>query len=334
MSDQSQLKSIQDAVSACLVDTTRTTGYIATEDLAFQRSSNPSVAQALDRQNARLLGLAQKVIEQSVIGTEITAPELPGADALDDNWTGIVDVLDKLLEKADACLDEYTGVIKRLSPSVKETSIVQSPRRTQTSAKAYRNSEIPKPQLLFNRVPTNNEATSFKPLLRIKPHAKISLDESINPSISEDGFSKYDTKFYLSIRDGGMAFMNMINTSIRFKHPYETEVQQYQYPSSIHERADPISFLPFESTKATFVDSLEAVENMLVELRGVTEIAVDLEHHDTHSYIGLVSLMQISTRDKDWIVDTLKPWREDLQILNEVFADPKILKVGVPDGIH
>ncbi len=67
---------------------------------------------------------------------------------------------------------------------------------------------------------------------------------------------------------------------------------------------------------------------MLSELKDAKEIAIDLEHHDKHSYIGLVSLMQISTRDKDWIVDTLKPWRAELQMLNEVFADPSIVKVG------
>jgi exosome complex exonuclease RRP6 len=66
---------------------------------------------------------------------------------------------------------------------------------------------------------------------------------------------------------------------------------------------------------------------MLRELKQAKEIAVDLEHHDMHSYIGLVSLMQISTREKDWIVDPLKPWRENLQCLNEVFADPNIVKV-------
>lgn len=66
---------------------------------------------------------------------------------------------------------------------------------------------------------------------------------------------------------------------------------------------------------------------MLEELKLAKEIAVDLEHNDKNSYVGLVSLMQISTRDKDWIVDTLRPWRENLQILNQVFADPKILKV-------
>jgi exosome complex exonuclease RRP6 len=84
---------------------------------------------------------------------------------------------------------------------------------------------------------------------------------------------------------------------------------------------------PFESTSATFVDTEELMLEMLEELKKATEIAVDLEHHDTRSYIGIVSLMQISTRDRDWIVDTLKPWRRKLQCLNEVFADPNIIKV-------
>lgn len=68
---------------------------------------------------------------------------------------------------------------------------------------------------------------------------------------------------------------------------------------------------------------------MLRDLKIAREIAVDLEHHDVHSYVGLVSLMQISTREKDWIVDTLVPWREDLQVLNEVFTDPRIIKVSL-----
>ena len=66
---------------------------------------------------------------------------------------------------------------------------------------------------------------------------------------------------------------------------------------------------------------------MLAELKQATEIAVDLEHHDTRSYIGMVSLMQISTRGRDWIIDTLKPWRRKLEVLNEVLTDPKIVKV-------
>jgi exosome complex exonuclease RRP6 len=119
----------------------------------------------------------------------------------------------------------------------------------------------------------------------------------------------------------------LIDEKLRFLHPYKTEVEQYKYPTSMYIKSDPTPYLPFESTTATFVDTLEAVAEMLEELKAAKEIAIDLEHHDTRSYVGIVSLMQISTRNRDWIVDTLKPWRRKLECLNEVFADPKILKV-------
>lgn len=95
----------------------------------------------------------------------------------------------------------------------------------------------------------------------------------------------------------------------------------------MYERTEPQPYKPFETTTATFVDTPEALALMLAELKTAKEIAIDIEHHDNRSYIGLVSLMQISTRDKDWIVDTLKPWRRRLECLNEVFADPSIVKV-------
>lgn len=116
----------------------------------------------------------------------------------------------------------------------------------------------------------------------------------------------------------------------------------------MYQVAEPIPYLPVETTSAVFVDTFEGVLKMLSELESAEEIAVDLEHHDARSYVGLVSLMQISTRGKDWIVDTLKPWRQDLQVLNQVFANPKIIKVvlilqlwfnllrikGIPRSVH
>jgi exosome complex exonuclease RRP6 len=119
----------------------------------------------------------------------------------------------------------------------------------------------------------------------------------------------------------------MVTYSHRYPHPYETEIKDYDYPPTVYEASEPTPYQPFESTTATFVDTPEALATMLAELKTAKEIAVDLEHHDNRSYIGMVSLMQISTREKDWIVDTLKPWRRKLECLNEVFADPSILKV-------
>lgn len=116
-------------------------------------------------------------------------------------------------------------------------------------------------------------------------------------------------------------------SSYRYPHPYQSEIESYDYPSTVYESSEPQQYQPFESTTATFVDTPEALAMMLAELKTAKEIAIDIEHHDNRSYIGLVSLMQISTRDKDWVVDTLKPWRRKLECLNEVFADPNIIKV-------
>jgi exosome complex exonuclease RRP6 len=94
---------------------------------------------------------------------------------------------------------------------------------------------------------------------------------------------------------------------------------------------DPRPPQPYNSTKAIWVDTFEGVLEMLEALKGAEEIAIDLEHHDFRSYIGLLSLMQISTRTQDWIIDTLKPWRHKLEVLNQVFTDPKITKVYLAD---
>lgn len=135
-----------------------------------------------------------------------------------------------------------------------------------------------------------------------KPHALVPLEQSVQTVENGDG-----TSFY--------------------KHPYQQEIEQYAYPPHVRTEADPIPYLPFESTTATFVEDEDTLEEMIKELKNAREIAVDLEHHDYRTYVGIVSLMQISTRDKDWIIDTLKPWRRGLERLNEVFTDPKILKV-------
>lgn len=321
-------KDLRDGIASALVNTTRTAGQISKEDLAFHRSSNPSIVPLLEQQEERLLRLARRLTRTAISGTDITAPQYSGVESVEDNWKGIVDVVDNLLEKADVCLDEYTGVIRRLSPNQeKQIKKAAPPAVKQRPDKSFRTQDIAKPQLLFKKVPTNYELTPFKPLLHSKPHAIRAFEESVELVLSSDGSQQYALQFCLSQIKAVKILKNKTNSQFRYKHPYETEVQESQYPAATYVKAEPIPYLPYENSQATLVDTPEAVSAMLKELKLADEIAVDLEHHDEHSYIGLVSLMQISTRDKDWIVDTLKPWRQELQVLNEVFADPRILKV-------
>lgn len=127
--------------------------------------------------------------------------------------------------------------------------------------------------------------------------------------------------------------LKVANCATRYRHPYKTEIEQYKFPISVYQQSEPIPFQPFESTTAILVDTPELLAEMLEELKKAKEIAIDLEHHDMRTYVGIVSLMQISTRNQDWIVDTLKPWRRKLECLNEVFTDPSILKVFHGSGM-
>lgn len=299
--DSAEFSSFQDGLTSSLVPVTQSANQISSEDLNFHRTVSSEFAESLDGQSERILSLTSALLKAATAGTDLEAPALTNEESVQDNWRGVVDVIDSLLEKADACLDEFTGVIKKLSPSQEEQAPVVKKAPKFPTIYDYGPSKIPKPQLLFEHKPDNSETGLFRPLLKTKPHATVPLEKSLQTKT--------------------------IDSEARYPHPYEAEIRSAKYPQSVYQVSPPIDYLPFESTTATFVDTFEGVKEMLAELKGAKEIAIDLEHHDVHSYQGLVSLMQISTREKDWVVDTLKPWREELQILNEVFADPEILKV-------
>lgn len=185
-----KFKELQANISAALVETTRTVGQIVREDLAFHRSSNPSVGPVLDRQASRLLNLAQGLLKIATLGTEVPTPQIQDADAVEESWGGVVDVVDNLLEKTDACLDEYTGVIKRSTPleDARATSNVNPKKQS-----LHRISSTPhttKPQNGFLRAPNNNEKTPFRPLLRSKPHAILPLTQSSTLVTGDDGLDR------------------------------------------------------------------------------------------------------------------------------------------------
>lgn len=302
MDSPAGFSAFEDQLKSTLVQATRAVNQLASEDLHFHRSSSAEVSDSLDEQSNRLISLTSSILKTATTGTDLPAPTLHDEESIEDNWRGVVDVIDGLLERADASLDEFTGIIKKLSPSLQEEKASKSEKKAPPKFPTiydYGPSKIPKPQLQFERRPDNSDVSPFKPLLKAKPHATVSLEK------------------YLKAADAAPAYGN----------PYETEIRAARYPPSTYAVSSPTDYHPFESTTATFVDTMEGVEEMLGELKVAKEIAIDLEHHDVHSYHGLVSLMQISTRDKDWVVDTLRPWRQELQILNEVFADPGIVKV-------
>ena len=90
----------------------------------------------------------------------------------------------------------------------------------------------------------------------------------------------------------------------------------------------PIPYKPLEETPFTWVSTPAQLAELIDKLRRAREFAVDLEYHSYRTYGGFVCLMQISTREEDWIVDPFE-LRDELQDLNEVFTNPNITKVGL-----
>ena len=87
-----------------------------------------------------------------------------------------------------------------------------------------------------------------------------------------------------------------------------------------------LSFKPEKETKLNFIDTKEQFDEFITEISKYNEIAVDLEHHSKESYLGITCLIQISTRDSDYILDAIK-LRSWLNKLNIIFTNPNILKV-------
>ena len=109
-------------------------------------------------------------------------------------------------------------------------------------------------------------------------------------------------------------------------HPYQHEIEHIVYPSTMFQSSPPHEPESFDDTPFAWIDTQEGLNSLISDLAGVAELAIDLEHHDYRSFSGFLCLMQISTRSKDYIIDTLI-LREELEVLNLFFADPNIVKV-------
>lgn len=110
-------------------------------------------------------------------------------------------------------------------------------------------------------------------------------------------------------------------------HPHKALIEGFTYaPSQLRYREELLP-APLSAANLHFVTSVADLDAMIEDhLAKSKEIAIDLEHHDAHSYQGITCLMQISTRSDDFLVDVF-PLRDHLHRLNKVLLDTSIVKV-------
>ncbi|CAG7729562.1 unnamed protein product [Allacma fusca] len=285
------------------------------------RKSYPEFNRGLKANRNRLISAMVNLLKHANL-----APDDFRRRDVDEKFEFIVDSNDEILERIATSLDKAEGLFQRAEILVVNSgsNVAATPVKTRkihersfnksspesagnTPAsnsvrkikKAFYRSKVKeKPQLKFS-TPVDNSLTPFVPKLQYKPHSVKPL--SILPEYTID-----NEEFY--------------------GHPYTVELTRWEPKPFMLEQASPEFPKSLGETPFVLVETRDQMKSMLEDLGQAKEIAVDVEHHSYRSFLGLTCLIQISTRNSDYVIDTLA-LRDEIHNLNDIFANPNILKV-------
>ncbi len=164
-----------------------------------------------------------------------------------------------------------------------------------------------------NRKIENSVDRPFIPKILTKPNSTIPLPDTIVKA------NENADKF----------FENEPNAStFEFPHPYSKEIESLDINDAQKKFSliDKVLFTKNPGSNFSYVDNESGLYAMIDELKKQHLIAVDLEYHSERSFLGFTCLMQISTPERDYIVDTIS-LKDKLYMLNISFTNPSILKI-------
>ncbi|CAL2032925.1 unnamed protein product [Caenorhabditis brenneri] len=294
-------------------------------------NSYPTFNSFMKKSEERLNALMAKVTKS--IGCAMRVPDV-GASVehytecvieAQDNIAERVSTLHEVLKKAE--LDQIVKVpefITKAAPTNRKTEAeISAAMKTFSAnigtvlAQKFREQReeaaqivvLEKPQKTYS-IGADNSAAPFASKLTVKHHA---IEKRTGITLIDDD-------------ESGKRDWNRAETETEEEHPYIAEILHFKVPKDQMTPAEPIKFKKLDETTLTMVDTKEKLEALRDVLNNVKEFAVDLEHNDMRSYLGLSCLIQISTRDEDFIIDPFPIW-DEIGILNDPFANPTILKV-------
>ncbi|RIA84747.1 ribonuclease H-like domain-containing protein [Glomus cerebriforme] len=273
---------------------TKRNNELPSKEVPFYRMIDPTAARKMDQLSGRILPKINQMISTADLPGSESFCEIAEAEDVDSWSKDFVSLIDSLIDGVNVSLDEFSGRNKKISATVNKSKPVIAEISNSKDVRFLYGNAIGRPQLKF-KDKVDNSSTPFIPKLVEKSNALVPWE------INVEGLPSYP-------------------------HPYELEIKKIVYPTFIFEDKEPIPYKSITSSSHIWVETLEDLTTMCEKLENINEIAVDLEHHDYRSYQGFTCLIQISTREDDFIVDALA-LRDSLQILNQSFTNPNIIKV-------
>jgi ribonuclease D len=191
----------------------------------------------------------------------------------EDSMRPLFDVVDRLREATEACIDEARGEAAAQQVALVNKSLAQSGSQPNNFSSTSRGN---RPQAQFVPPVDNSRASALGPS-RLHPHQQV--------------------------------IENLVLSELQ-----------------TGKASPPQFFFKLNDVECDFIETREKLDEMLLHLENVSEIAMDLEAHSLRSFQGFTCLIQISSRTRDFLVDALK-LRPYLGALNRVTTNPSILKV-------
>ncbi|GKD10806.1 RRP6-like protein 3 isoform X1 [Tanacetum coccineum] len=108
-------------------------------------------------------------------------------------------------------------------------------------------------------------------------------------------------------------------------HPYESEIKALLEKPQLDVKFSNGTMGDMKDAYVLVHDE-EKLKQLVEVLSNERVFAVDTEQHSLHSFLGFTALIQISTRDEDYLVDTVA-LHDIMGILGPVFSNPNIFKV-------
>lgn len=168
----------QNALFAALGEVTKASQFLSPTELGFYKASSPDFEDRLANVGEQLLGLCNVFLVHSGGVASDRGVVFEDVDELTDRFATVVDTVDNLLEKADVCLDEVTGRIKKNAPGNvpgQGEAVIMQVEKNNRLHNVVHAQNILRPQLKFDDK-IDNSNRPFVRKITHKPNALRPLD--------------------------------------------------------------------------------------------------------------------------------------------------------------
>nr|CAD7456538.1 unnamed protein product [Timema tahoe] len=311
-------KSLDDFIKTCtaaLVQSTQLSNKLPSKDNWEYYMTFNSFQKTMKSEGTNILHTVTKILSNQKVKGNISQRDV------DEQLDLVVDANDTILEHVANNLDEMDGI--RRNP---EVELIEAAIAPTISGSWNVNKQMVVPNV--HRPNHVNHSSAAAPTVRLLTAKNIE-----RPQVKfKDRLDNSSTPFEPRIKDKPNALkplsilLEMSENGECYSHPYEYELDRFKSPEDQLKKVKPTMYKSLEETPLFMVGRPEELADMAADLAKYSEIAVDLEHHSYRTFQGITCLMQISTRDTDYIIDTLE-LRDKLHCLNDVFTNPSVVKV-------